>query len=417
MKKQLALWLALVLLVSVLAGCSGKGSDTGIPAAAFSTQSVLTLPLKAELNSGDYLTYGGHQFISKKSLSKMADLIVKNNENVTAAEFKNAYGSCWLFSREVTGGVDSWCLYQQDPANIKNSYIFSGMHRELTTQDGAMELLLPLHLISDSYIRDNMGNRLSLDHAYACGVQDQESTVQQLFETFYQNSGFYTLSPLDDGFALTPKQGLRLQLKIGFTQQDGSDYFTISDITERAPVPSENVTVRWVMSEDIEAQTASPDSADALQMSGLLIGATYADGAAAVDYPYSIDVDGETYNARLLWNDTDATWSGTVYRNGKTAALSTSEASELAALMYQIGFYMPDESVAEADPENVTPMSACMATTTEVNVRLAPNTSGTIEKTLEKDAPVAVVGKLDGWYQILFGGHTAYMSADYLRAA
>ena len=85
MKKQLALWLALVLLVSVLAGCSGKSTDTGIPAAAFSTQSVLTLPLKAELNSGDYLTYGGHQFISKKSLSKMADLIVKNNENVTSA--------------------------------------------------------------------------------------------------------------------------------------------------------------------------------------------------------------------------------------------------------------------------------------------------------------------------------------------
>ena len=42
MKKQLALWLALVLLVSVLAGCSGKSTDTGIPAAAFSTQSVLT---------------------------------------------------------------------------------------------------------------------------------------------------------------------------------------------------------------------------------------------------------------------------------------------------------------------------------------------------------------------------------------
>ena len=62
-------------------------------------------------------------------------------------------------------------------------------------------------------------------------------------------------------------------------------------------------------------------------------------------------------------------------------------------------------------------MSACMATTTEVNVRLAPNTSGAIEKTLAKDDPVAVVGKLDGWYQVLFGGHVAYMSADYLRAA
>ena len=30
--------------------------------------------------------------------------------------------------------------------------------------------------------------------------------------------------------------------------------------------------------------------------------------------------------------------------------------------------------------------------------------------------PVAVVGKTDNWYQILFNDQLAYMSADYLRA-
>ncbi len=417
MKKQIAFWLALVLLVSVLAGCSSGKTGSAIEAASFSTQSVLTLPLKAELNNGDYLTYGGYQFISKKSLSKMADLVVKNNENVTAAEFKNAYGDCWLFSRDVTGGVDSWCLYQQDPANVKNSYIFSGMHREVVTQDGTMDLLLPLHLISDSYLRDNMGNRLVLGTSYACAGGTEESTVRQLFEAFYQSSGFYTITQMENGFAVTPRQGLRVQLQFAFDQHDDSDWFTVTDVTERAPEPSENVSVRWVMSADSEAQTAAMTPADALQTSALLINATYTTGATDVEYPYTIDVDGEAYSARLLWDNGTTTWSGTAYHNGKTAALTTSEASELAALMYQVGFYVPDESAAEADPEDVTPLSACMATTTDVNVRLSPSTSGTIEKTLAKDDPVAVVGKLDGWYQILFGGHTAYMSADYLRVA
>ena len=64
MKKQIALLLAAVLLVSLFAGCSKKSDQTGIPAAAFYTGSVLTLPVKAELNEGDYVSYGGHQFTS-----------------------------------------------------------------------------------------------------------------------------------------------------------------------------------------------------------------------------------------------------------------------------------------------------------------------------------------------------------------
>ena len=43
MKKMIALLLAAVLLVSVFAGCSKKKADSGIPAAAFYTGTVLRL--------------------------------------------------------------------------------------------------------------------------------------------------------------------------------------------------------------------------------------------------------------------------------------------------------------------------------------------------------------------------------------
>ena len=42
--------------------------------------------------------------------------------------------------------------------------------------------------------------------------------------------------------------------------------------------------------------------------------------------------------------------------------------------------------------------------------------SGKILVTLPSSSPVAVVGKTDNWYQILFNDQLAYMSADYLRA-
>ena len=155
MKKMIALLLAAVLLVSVFAGCSKKKADSGIPAAAFYTGTVLRLPLKAELNEGDYVSYGGHQFTSSKKLAKMAELISKNNDTVTAAAYTNAHGACWLFSQQTTSGMEYWCLYQSDPGNTKNQYIFSGMHRILSLSGGDLDMLLPLHLISDSGIRDN----------------------------------------------------------------------------------------------------------------------------------------------------------------------------------------------------------------------------------------------------------------------
>ena len=73
--------------------------------------------------------------------------------------------------------------------------------------------------------------------------------------------------------------------------------------------------------------------------------------------------------------------------------------------------------VKEADSETtVSPMVDCMATTNDVNVRTSPSTSSTILVTLPQSSPVAVTGKTDKWYQILFNDQYAYMSADYLRA-
>ena len=173
-----AVALLVIVLIVIISSCSKKNQTGGINAQAFSTGSVLVLPLNAELNSGDYVSYGGYHFETKTKLAKMAKLITKNNENVTAANYDNAYGSAVLFTRDTGSGMESWCLYQQDPTHISNWYVFMGCHREVSMPDGILDMLLPLHLISDSYLRDNMGSRLALDTAYACGAKSAEGTMQ-----------------------------------------------------------------------------------------------------------------------------------------------------------------------------------------------------------------------------------------------
>ena len=131
-----AVVLLAVVLIVIISSCSKKNQGAGITAQAFPTGSVLTLPVNADLNSGDYVSYGGYQFETGTKLSKMAKLITKNNENVTATSYDNAYGSAYLFTRDTGSGVESWCLYQKDPAHISKWYIFMGNHREVELPDG-----------------------------------------------------------------------------------------------------------------------------------------------------------------------------------------------------------------------------------------------------------------------------------------
>ena len=412
MKKKIALLLAAVLIISVFAGCSKKNADSGIPAAAFYTGTVLRLPLNAELNEGDYVSYGGHQFTSSKKLAKMADLITKNNDTITAAAYTNAHGPCWLFSQQTTSGMEYWCLYQSDPANTKNQYIFSGMHRIVSLTDGDLDLLLPLHLISDSGIRDNMGSRLSLDREYACGVQDSESTVAELFQSFYQSAGIYRISPVSGGFTLALSDiSSQLLLQFTFTEHDDSSWFTISDVTVHEPEPVDELSVTWTKDSETEPVVTTISGNDATQLSALLIAFDYTAGATDVVYPYSIDLGEAKYALRLVWKDN--AWSGTAEYDGKTSALNTRTASIVAALLGVNGLMPVQEVTTDV---TISPLIDCMATTNDVNVRSEPSTSGTILVTLPQSSPVAVTGKTDNWYQILYNDQYAYMSADYLRA-
>ena len=121
-----ALVLLILIIVLVAKGCS-KTSDTTIQAEAFSTKTTIGLPVSAELNSADFVSYGGYQFTTKKSLSAMSKLVTKNNDGVTAESFTNSYGTCAVFTKaNESGGTDTWCLYAKDPQNTKNWYIFMG---------------------------------------------------------------------------------------------------------------------------------------------------------------------------------------------------------------------------------------------------------------------------------------------------
>ena len=150
---------------------------------------------------------------------------------------------------------------------------------------------------------------------------------------------------------------------------------------------------------------------DATQLSALLIAFDYTAGATDVVYPYRVDLGENQYSIRLVWKDN--AWSGTAEYNGKTSALNTRTASIVAALLGVNGLMPLQEG---SDELTDAPLIDCMATTNDVNVRATPSTSGKILVTLPSSSPVAVVGKTDNWYQILFNDQLAYMSADYLRA-
>ena len=177
-----AVALLVIVLIVIISSCSKKNQTGGINAQAFSTGSELVLPLNAELNSGDYVSYGGYHFETKTKLAKMAKLITKNNESVTAANYDNAYGSAVLFTRDTGSGVESWCLYQQDPTHISNWYVFMGCHREVSMPDGILDMLLPLHLISaDGGSKDNAIPRASTALVVSC-APELEAQLQGRWE-------------------------------------------------------------------------------------------------------------------------------------------------------------------------------------------------------------------------------------------
>ena len=418
MKKSLALLLALAMLVSVLTGCSGK-SGGGIQARAFDSDETLVLDLKADVNSGDFVSYGGYQFETGKSLDAMQKLIVKKNSGIASAKFENDYGPCWLFTKEDGSVTHYWCLYQKEPQNIKDWYIFVGAHRELRLADRNYDLLLPLHLISDSYLRDNMADRLELGTAYACGLLETENTMQELFYSFYASSGLYTVTGSEQGFLLTDRQSGGQQLQFSFNESGGTGWFTISVPAPEEPEPSAVASVEYGVGED--TLTRDLPENDALTLSEMLLNANFSDDLSSVPTSapnFTVIIGEDRYGVELIWKDD--TWDcGIFYGESGYATFTTEQACRVAGIFGANRLFTPDDSVsdwpADLDTE-ITPMGACMiVTATSLNVRSFPSTNGEILQSLPQNTAVAVCGKTaNNWYEIVLNGIYAYVSADYL---
>ena len=228
-KTLLTLVAILVVFVAVIVIISKSCSavpDTTVTAQAFSTQTELKLPLSVKLNEGDYLSYGGYQFETSKKIASLVKTINKNNDGVTATSFTNAHGTCYLFTKQTETGVDHWALY---PKDIANYYIFMGTHREVALDGSRLDILLPLHLVSDSALMDNMGGQIQLDTSYACGYDGlkEGETLAALFRAYYEESGLYTVTSSDGGFTIVPK-GSDKTLIFTFQEDGTSGMFAVS---------------------------------------------------------------------------------------------------------------------------------------------------------------------------------------------
>ena len=412
----------IVLIVLLCKGCSAA-PDSTIQAKAFGSEDTLGMALSAELNPGDFVSYGGYQFETTKKLAAMTKLITKDNEGVTAAEYSNAYGGCTVFTRAGEGGEENWCLYQKDPANTNDWYIFMGMHREVSLESGKMDILLPLHLISDSYLRDNMGARIEIGTQYVCGLDkmDADQTLAGLFRAFYEASGLYNVSDSEGGFTIVPKGKSAEELIFTFDEADGSGKFTVSVPVDETAEPSAAVDVTYNLAQ--EPVTTPLVAEDAAALSAVLLNANFEDGELALEPAFTAEMDGQSYGIDPVWKD--GTWAVTIVNGEQYADLNALNSCTVVAVLTN-SHVNPDwmQPIESPWPEgvNTEPMAACMVSTAAVNVRDNPASTGefmgNVITTVNEGSPVAVVAKLsNGWYEINYNGKEGFMHGDYLGTA
>ena len=108
-----------------------------------------------------------------------------------------------------------------DPKNTNEKwYFFMGEHREIALDSGTLDLLLPLHLITDASLRDTMFAAVQPGTPYTCGIDKlpDGQTLSGMFRAFYEASGLYTVTTSDKGFTLVPRGGAQ-ELMFQFDEQ------------------------------------------------------------------------------------------------------------------------------------------------------------------------------------------------------
>ena len=410
----------IVVVIAVARSCSAL-PENPIRAQAFSTKTELLLPVEATLNEGDFLAYGGYQFETKKSLSAMEKLVLKHNENVTSATYGNAAGSCCVFTRQNEFGKDSWCLYQKDPNLAKNLFVFMGMHRDVGLEDGSYSILLPLHLISDSSLRDNMGAQLELGKTYTCGLDQFEEgqTIAGLFQGFYEESGLYVVLSNPVGFTMYPKTDSTRELIFSFDEAGGVGKFLITVPVEPEPEPSASALVQYLGSENTDPVTL-PER-DSLRLSELLMNLTFQPGESPEDVAeYLVEANDSLYSITKSWqNDT---WSVRVEDGeGGSAKLNAKDSCTVMAIIganLEAGTPTRDIAGWAGDVDtNFSYSASHMVTTADVNVRSVPATNGSqVLMTMPQSSSVAVIARnAAGWCEIWYNNRLAYMKVDYLK--
>ena len=401
-----------VAVIVVIAKSCSATPDTTVLSQAFSSQTELKLPLNTQLNEGDYLSYGGYQFESSKKLASLVKTVTKNNDGVTAASYTNAHGTSYLFTQQTDAGVDHWVLYQKDVANYS---IFMGTHREVALDGSRLDILLPLHLISDSTLMDNMGAQIQPGTAYACGydgMKDDE-TLAGLFRAYYEESGLYTVTSSDGGFTIVPK-GSDKTLIFTFEEDGKSGMFAVNVPVSTEPEPASNASISYSGGEPVQL----PEQ-DAISLSEIIVNASFRTVSTPTDTAaaYEVQIEDTKYQLGLTWSAD--TWNATVEGESGIATLTTKDSCMVAAIIGANdagGVPARDDASWFGDlSADFSPAAAQMVTTGDINVRSAPSTSSDVLMTMPQDSSVAVIGVSDEWCEIWYNNQRAYMSSQYLK--
>ena len=345
-----------------------------------------------------------------------------NNDGVTAETYTNSYGDCGVYTKpNESGGKDTWCLYVKDPKNTNEKwYFFMGEHREIALDSGTLDLLLPLHLITDASLRDTMFAAVQPGTPYTCGIDKlpDGQTLSGMFRAFYEASGLYTVTTSDKGFTLVPRGGAQ-ELMFQFDEQDANGQFMITVPQAAEPQPSTSAVVTYGSDDPVTL----PES-DAAALSTVLLQANYKKTGKTADYRYSVDLGGQIYEVALDWKDN--TWNGSVRYNGQVAMLVTKSSCTIASIFasnHLGGTPERDTAKWPADVQElaITPKAESMATTNDVNVRSAPSTNSEVFMTMPTDTVVAVTGVSDetddgAWYEIWYNEVCAYLNAKYVKS-
>ena len=295
-----------------------------------------------------------------------------------------------------------------------------GEHREIALDSGTLDMLLPLHLISDASLRDTMFAAIQPGTPYTCGVSKlpDGQTLSGLFRTFYEESGLYTVTTSDKGFTLVPRGGAQ-ELMFQFDEQDTNGQFMITVPQAAEPQPSTSAVVTYGKDDPVTLPEI-----DAAELSAVLIEANYKKTGKTADYQYTVDVGGQIYEVALDWKDN--TWNGSVRYNGQVAMLVTKSSCTIASIFasnHLGGTPERDTAKWPADVQElvITPKAESMATTNDVNVRSAPSTNSEVLMTMSTDTVVAVTGVSEetedgAWYEIWYNEVCAYLNAKYVKS-